>query len=220
MVQIMSLFYDESTRQFSLVKTETNECVFLTYSGQGKHIGWDEKDNLSKIIKNNVRIDIHTNFWPDKVSREWFRAEIKLNNILLRPISHCYDNGRFSRPCYTIQMTHENFNWDVFLGEICNICNHSEAWLYTELEKILVKLPQDSANIDEQIKVLKLLREYDSMNCYYVEKYRSHFDPILFDKEIVLPQIEKIFTQMEPSSLESVDVIWNYIKDYYQNIKT
>ena len=210
----MSLFYDESTHRFSVEKTETNECVFLSYDGRDEHIGWSKKNNETTITKANITIKIQTNFWPEKVKCEFFYANIYINDILLRPLFQCYNNGRFSKPSHTIEMTHEDFEWAAFLSEICNVCNYSNVWLNSELEKLLSKLSQDSLSIEEQIKVLNLLRDYDSTNPYFVEKYRNYFDSLLFDKEIVLPLFERIFTQSECSSIETFDVIWHYIRDY------
>lgn len=214
----MNLYYDKDKHLFGTEITKTNECKFMSYEGVAEHIGWKEKYNKTCISEGNIKIIIHTNFYPERVIREWFRAYIYVNDVLLRPLSQCYNLGKVSKPGITIEMTHEDFDWGTFLEEICDICNHSDAWLNNELEKLLAKLPQDTSNFVEQIGVLKQLREYDSMNHYYVEKYRSHFDPILFNIENVKPQLDCVFNEGEPSSVEMFDVIWNYIKNYYHNI--
>jgi hypothetical protein len=212
-----NLFYDENSHQFSTKKTSTNECVFLSYDGSEKeHIGWGKKNNETTIIKGNVKIIIRTNFWPERVKREFFYANIYINDILIRPISHCsYKQGNVSVPNYTVEMTHENFDWDVFLKEVCNICNHIDAWLIHELESLLANLPNDNSYLVEQVKILKLLRNYDSLNDFYVEKYRPHFDFLLFNMDNVRPYLESILSNGLQSSKDTFDTIWSYIKDYY-----
>lgn len=212
-----NLFYDENSHQFSTKKTSTNECVFLSYDGsETEHIGWGKKNNETTIIKGNVKIIIRTNFWPERVKREFFYANIYINDILIRPISHCsYKQGNVSVPNHTVEMTHENFDWDVFLKEVCNICNHIDAWLIHELESLLANLPNDNSYLAEQVKILKLLRNYDSLNDFYVEKYRPHFDFLLFNMDNVRPYLESILSNGLQSSKDTFDTIWNYIKDYY-----
>lgn len=135
---------------------------------------------------------------------------------MIRPISHCsYKQGNVSVPNHTVEMTHEDFDWDVFLKEVCNICNHFDAWLIHELESLLANLPKDNSYLPDQVKILKLLRNYDSLNDFYVEKYRPHFDFLLFNMDNVRPYLESILSNGLQSSKDTFDTIWSYIKDYY-----
>ena len=212
-----NLFYDENSHQFSTKKTSTNECVFLSYDGSEKeHIGWGKKYNETTITKGNIKIIIQTNFWPERVKRELFYANIFINDILILPISHCiYKQGSVSVPNHTVEMTHENFDWDVFLEKVCDISNHIETWLIHELELLLSNLPKDNSFLTEQVTILKLIRKYDSLNDYYVEKYRLHFDCLLFNIDNVKPYMESILSNGLQSSKDTFDTIWSYIKDYY-----
>lgn len=201
--------------RFGVEKTETNECVFETYDGTNKeHIGWG-KENVKNINKDDIKLIIKTNFWPDNVKCEWFRAEIFINNVLLRPLSQCYDKGDVSIPSYTILKKHDNFDWESFLEEICDICNHYEVWLNYELEKLINKLPIESAELTQQLCILKMLREYDCINTLlFTKKYREHYDDIIFKFENVNPLFKKVFDSNDITVVESFDVLWNYIKDY------
>lgn len=212
-----NLFYDENSHQFSTKKTSTNECVFLSYDGSEKeHKGWKKDSNETIITKGNITIKIQTNFWPEKVKREFFYANIYINDILILPISHCsYKQGSVSVPNHTVEMTHENFDWDVFLKEVCDICNHIDAWLIHELELLLAYLPKNNSYLTEQVKILKLLRNYDSLNNFYVEKYRLHYDSLLFNIDNVSPYMESILSNGLQSSKDTFDTIWSYIKEYY-----
>ena len=211
-----NLFYDENSHQFSTKKTSTNECVFLSYDGSEKeHKGWKKNPDETTISKGNIKIIIKTNFCPERVKHKFFYANIYINDILIRPISHCsYKQGNVSVPNHTVEMTHENFDWDVFLKEVCNICNHIDAWLIHELESLLANLPNDNSYLAEQVKILKLLRNYDSLNDFYVEKYRPHFDFLLFNIDNVRPYLESILSNGLQSSKDTFDTIWSYIKDY------
>lgn len=211
-----NLFYDENSHQFSTQKTSTNECVFLSYDGSEKeHKGWKKDPNETTIAKGNIKIIIQTNFWPEKVKREFFYANIYINDILIRPISHCsYKQGNVSVPNHTVEMTHENFDWDVFLKEVCNICNHSDAWLIHELEILLSNLPKDNTFLTEQVTILKLIRNYDSSSRFFIEKYRQHFDSLLFNIDYVKPYLESILSNGLQSTKITFNTIWNYINDY------
>ena len=64
----MFLYYDNKNHSFSLEQTETSECVFQTYTGNSydDRIGWKKGINPA-IYKDNVKLVISTNFWPEKL---------------------------------------------------------------------------------------------------------------------------------------------------------
>lgn len=209
----MNLYYDKDKHLFSTEKTKTNECKFISYEGEAEHIGWKEKNNKICISEGNVTIKIHTNFWPEKVNCEWFYADISINGILMRPLSKCFNEGKISLPTHTIFNKHDDFKWETFLEEICNICNYPESWLEDQLNQLLNKMPQNSTDIILQIKVLKILREYVT-NPYLCKKYRRHYDELMFDPNNVNSLLKQVFVENSNSSIEQFDTAWNYIKDY------
>lgn len=212
----MKLFYDSKTLQFCLNETETTECVFETYNSE--RTGWKKGKN-PEIKKGNVKLKIATNFWPDNVSCEYFFADIYLNDILLLPLSSCYDNEKYLPQYHTIYMRHDDFDWTSLMESVCQISNHSDAWINNECERLLIKLPIDSTNIEEQLKVLKTIRLYDSFNPFFQEKYRSHFDKLLFENDNIKILLDKALAENNDASLELFDLAWNYMKDYKEHME-
>ena len=212
----MNLYYDTKTQKFGTEKSESSECVFETYDKYDtSRIGWKKGIN-PPIKKGNLKLVIATNFWPENVSCEFFHANIYINDVLLLPLSKCYSGSgsASTTPKNTIAKNHDNFEWTSFLSEVCEICNHTDAWLNDELEKLLVKLSHESSNFEKQISVLKTIRLFDGFNPYYEKKYRTHFDSLLFDANNVCPELEKVFNENNENSIDIFDTIWNYIKDY------
>ncbi len=210
----MNLYYDSKVHMFGLKQTETSESVFETYASSDVERIGRKKGTNPAIIKDNVKLLISTNYWPEKVNYEWFHADIYINEIHLLPLSRLYDNGKTVFLQNTIRKDHEDFDWFSFLSEVCQICNHCDAWLNNELELLLAKLPKDFSNFEQQIEVLKTIRLFDSINPFYRKKYRSHFDDLIFDVDRIKLCIEEVYTKNDLSSKDVFNVVWDYIKDY------
>ena len=225
----MELYYDNNTRQFSMTKSDTSECVFKTYDCDDNSHKGRAKGNNPEIKRGGIRLSIKTNFYPSAPSMEYIHVIIHYNDMLLLPLSKLIDNKNVSKEQLTIcQMRPSDiynkygyFNWQPILEIICKICNHPESWLIEECDNLFQRLETENCSNEQKILVLEKLRLYEDIP--FIRKYiQSYFDKHILDFDYVKSLLSEIIDCKKSKKSKDLkekmgnfDIIWHYIIDYF-----